>query len=73
MPTNHAAWLTAKQERPLKVEEAPMPSLKEGHLIIRVRALAVNPADAMIQATGMFAQAYPCLLYTSELPTKRIV
>lgn len=62
MATNHAAFLMAKQERPLKVIEAPMPELREGHIIIKTRGIAVNPADAMIQTTGMIAKKYPTIM-----------
>ena len=52
----------SKQERPLKVAEAPMPELREGHIIIKTRALAINPADAVIQTAGIIAKKYPTIL-----------
>lgn len=62
MPTNYAAFLMSKQERPLKVAEAPMPELREGHIIIKTRALAINPADAMIQTAGIITKKYPTIM-----------
>lgn len=62
MPTNHAAFLMSKQEHPLKVAETPMPELKEGHIIIKTRALAINPADAMIQTAGIITKKYPTIM-----------
>ncbi|KAF2720020.1 GroES-like protein [Polychaeton citri CBS 116435] len=63
MPSNRAAWLTAKQARPLEVSDAPMPELKPGHVIIETKAIGINPVDAMIQQTGMIAEHYPSVPY----------
>jgi len=62
MATNHAAFLMSKQERPVRVAEAPMPELREGHIIIKTRALAINPADAMIQVAGIITKKYPTIM-----------
>src|SRR5688572_4129335 len=36
----------------LKYEEAPRPSPREGELLVRVRAVGVNPVDAKVRAGG---------------------
>ncbi|KJC65774.1 zinc-binding alcohol dehydrogenase family protein [Agreia bicolorata] len=51
MPTNSAAYLTAPYAD-LTVAEAPYTSAATGELVIRARALAVNPLDEIKQSTG---------------------
>ena len=51
-PTNHAAWLTAKQIHPLVVKEAPYTKPGPNEVVVRSAALAINPVDAMKQAMG---------------------
>lgn len=51
MPTNSAAWLTAPYAD-LTVGDAPYPSAGAGELVIRNRAVAVNPLDEVKQSTG---------------------
>lgn len=51
-PTNRAAWLTAKQVRPLEVKTAPYTPAGKNEIVIRARAIAVNPVDAAKQAMG---------------------
>jgi len=41
---NQAAWLDSKGER-LRVDSAEMPKAGEGEIIIRNRAVAVNPVS----------------------------
>lgn len=51
-PTNRAAWLVAKQVRPLEVKSAPYTAPGKNELVVRARAIAVNPVDGMKQAMG---------------------
>ena len=51
MPTNEAAWMVAKN-RPLQVKPAPYPEPGPGEIVVRNRAVAVNPVDWMVQYTG---------------------
>ncbi|WP_237358205.1 alcohol dehydrogenase catalytic domain-containing protein [Rathayibacter tritici] len=64
MPENTAALLTAPRAD-LVVRPAPMPVAGPGEILLRTRALAVNPVDDMKQWTGdlMFRWVqYPVVL-----------
>jgi NADPH:quinone reductase-like Zn-dependent oxidoreductase len=61
-PINHAAWLKAKQDSPMVVDEAPYTSPSEGELVIRTKAMALNPADWHIQTKGMLVTQFPAIL-----------
>ena len=56
---NKAAWLKNPKERPLQIDDAPMPTHGPDEVVIRNRAVAINPVDCAIQATGMFPISYP--------------
>src|SRR4051794_16745559 len=51
MPTNSAAWLSAPYAD-LTVGDAPYTAASAGELVIRNRAVAVNPLDDVKQSTG---------------------
>jgi NADPH:quinone reductase-like Zn-dependent oxidoreductase len=55
---NTAAWLQARH-RDLVVDAAPYPTPGVGEIVVRNRALAVNPVDWIIQSTGRLV--YPWL------------
>lgn len=59
---NKAAWLTAAKARPLQVDDAPMPTPVGTEIVVKNHAVAVNPVDWAIQATGMFPIPYPTIL-----------
>jgi NADPH:quinone reductase-like Zn-dependent oxidoreductase len=46
MPTNQAAWLLAKHQ-PLQVQDAPYTAPRGDEVLVRNRAVAVNPVDWM--------------------------
>jgi NADPH:quinone reductase-like Zn-dependent oxidoreductase len=56
---NKAAWLTASQARPLTVDDAPMPVPSANEIVVRNHAVAINPVDWAVQATGMLPLPYP--------------
>jgi NADPH:quinone reductase-like Zn-dependent oxidoreductase len=58
---NKAAWLTAAQVMPFKVDDAPMPVPEADKAVIRNRAVAINPVDWAMQAMGIgiIVQTYP--------------
>lgn len=64
MPENTAAWIDAPYAD-LTVRAAPMPAPGPDQLLIAVRALAVNPLDAIIQSNGTVMYGwlrYPVIL-----------
>ena len=64
MPVNSAAVLPAARAD-LVVRRAPYPSPGAHEIVVRNRAVAVNPLDAVKQSTGdlMFRWLpYPCVL-----------
>ena len=60
MPSNNALWLPAKRGA-LALGPAPYPSPGADAIVVRNRAVAVNPVDAMTQAVGDFV--FPWLKY----------
>ena len=66
MPTNTAAWLGAKRAE-LEVEPAPYTRPREGEIVVKNRAVAVNPLDWMLQVVGDLI--YPWIGYPSVIGT----
>ncbi|PWY75991.1 oxidoreductase [Aspergillus sclerotioniger CBS 115572] len=68
MPTNQAAWLMASRAHLLQVQSAPYTPPREGEIVIRNHAVAINPIDWALQGQGtslMFRWlTYPCILGT---------
>lgn len=56
---NKAAWLPAEKAKPLIVGEAPMPMPKPDEVVIRNRAVAINPTDWALQAISHIPVSYP--------------
>ncbi|EHY53186.1 Dehydrogenase orf1 [Exophiala dermatitidis] len=64
-PTNHAAWLPTRQSPTMVVDVAPYTAPETDELVIRARAVAINPADVAIQAKGLLLASdddYPAIL-----------
>jgi len=64
MSKNQAAWLVAKHRR-LQVKDAPYTEPGAGEVLVRNRAIAVNPVDWMVQYLGGMAFGwikYPFIL-----------
>ena len=59
---NQAAYLTARGARPFKIDTAPMPVPEANEILIRNRAVAINPVDWAIQALGILIETYPFIL-----------
>lgn len=51
-PLNRAAWLPAKQVRPMVVKEAPYTKPGKNQIVVKSAAIAINSVDAMKQAMG---------------------
>jgi len=60
-PVNLAAFLTA-QATDLVIQERPIPTPGEGEILIRNRALALNPVDWKRQSWGFAIASYPTIL-----------
>jgi len=54
LPANTAAWLTAQQAK-LEVLAAPYTRPHEGAMVVKNRAVAINPIDWVIQVAGDMA------------------
>ena len=64
MPTNTAAWLVAKQTK-IEVKPASYTHPREGEIVIKNHAVAINPLDWIIQVAGNIVFSwikYPCIL-----------
>ncbi|CRG83621.1 hypothetical protein PISL3812_00975 [Talaromyces islandicus] len=61
-PTNRASWLTAKQSPANVVDVAPYTSPAANELVIRTKAIALNPADVVVQNLGVLLTQYPAIL-----------
>lgn len=62
MPSNSAAWLVSKQANPLEVKEAPYPTAQPDEVVVRVRAVAINPVDWLVQDHAPFPLQYPAVI-----------
>ncbi|GAA6033722.1 hypothetical protein JCM8097_004398 [Rhodosporidiobolus ruineniae] len=58
---NNAAWLVEKGA-PLEVGPAPVGTPGEAEVLIKVHAVAIEPVDNMVQATGFMVREWPFLL-----------
>ena len=63
-PANQAAWITAKAQ-PLTISAAPMPEPGAGEIVVRNRAIALNPFDGVVQTLGSIVM--PSLRYPAVL------
>ncbi|WP_424466783.1 zinc-binding alcohol dehydrogenase family protein [Pseudoclavibacter helvolus] len=64
MRDNTAAWIDSPYAD-LTIRDAPVPTPKPGQILVQVRALAVNPLDAIIQSNGSMMYGwlqYPVIL-----------
>ncbi|PQE15336.1 hypothetical protein CJF30_00011171 [Rutstroemia sp. NJR-2017a BBW] len=61
-PTNRASWLMSKQSPISIVDSAPYTSSSTNELVIKTKAIAVNPADWVVQKLGVLIETYPAIL-----------
>lgn len=57
--TSSAAWLTAAKTRPLEVNPAPIWKPAANEILVRNRAVAVNPIDHSLQSSAVFPSTTP--------------
>jgi len=55
---NKAAWLTGAKVKPFKIDDAPMPVPKTNEVVIKNRAVAINPVDWGMQAFDFIPLPY---------------
>ena len=66
MPTNTAAWLLARQA-PFVVKSAPYPHPREGEMVVKNHAVAINPVDWLLPLLSNFM--FPWITYPFILGT----
>jgi NADPH:quinone reductase-like Zn-dependent oxidoreductase len=59
---NQAAYLTGPKVKPFQVKDAPMPVPTDNEIVIRNRAVGINPADWAVQNMGILVKEYPFIL-----------
>ncbi|KAF2103367.1 oxidoreductase [Rhizodiscina lignyota] len=59
---NRAAWLKAAKDHPFKVDDAPTYTPGDHEVLIRTRAVAINPCDWAVQRMGIICKEYPAVL-----------
>ncbi|EZG68159.1 zinc-binding dehydrogenase superfamily oxidoreductase [Gregarina niphandrodes] len=59
---NWAAWQMEAKAARFEVKEAPMWTPGEGEVLVRNRAVAVNPVDIAVQTLDFFSFKYPTIL-----------
>ncbi|PQE23508.1 hypothetical protein CJF31_00006142 [Rutstroemia sp. NJR-2017a BVV2] len=61
-PTNRASWLISKQSSINIVDSAPYTSPSTNELVIKTKAIAINPADWVVHKLGVLIEDYPAIL-----------
>lgn len=61
-PSNRASWLVTKQSPVNVVDWAPYTSPSVNELIVKTKAIALNPADVAVQKLGILLEDYPAIL-----------
>ena len=62
IPSKQKALIIPEKQAPFAVAEIDVPRPGRGELLVRVEAVSLNPIDAYIQVTGIFAEEYPCIV-----------
>lgn len=62
MATNSAAWLPAAKARPFEVTPAPLWTPSNNEILVRNRAVAINPVDGLLQTLAVFPLNYPTII-----------
>ncbi|KAI9148068.1 Zinc-binding alcohol dehydrogenase domain-containing protein cipB [Paramyrothecium foliicola] len=62
MASNTAAWITGPKARPLEVKPSSLGVPGEGQILVKNRAVAVNPIDGKLQSFAIYPLEYPTIL-----------
>lgn len=61
--TNRAAWLKAEKAHPFVIDDDDeTPTLEPHQLLVKTRAVAINPVDSAVQRMGIIVREYPAIL-----------
>merc|ERR1712025_244932 len=64
MPSNNAAYIEEPKKIPLEVKSAPWTEPKDNQILVRNRAIGINPVDIVIQQFAAFEVEYPAIIGT---------
>ncbi|KAJ3538749.1 hypothetical protein NM688_g6476 [Phlebia brevispora] len=62
VPTKQKALVLPEKQGKFVVREVDVPKPGPGEVLVRAEAVALNPVDSAIQATGLFITQYPAIL-----------
>ncbi|KAJ3552136.1 hypothetical protein NM688_g4313 [Phlebia brevispora] len=62
IPTKQQALVLPEKQGKFVVREVDVPKPGPGEVLVRAEAVALNPVDWIVQATGMFFTQYPAIL-----------
>lgn len=60
--TNSAAWLTEAKKHPFQVKDAPTYTPEINEILVKNRAVAINPVDGSLQSKAWWPMNYPIIL-----------
>ena len=60
-PSNTAAWALKAKTRPFVVSSAPYHAPPPGYVAIKVKYVAINPIDWIMQDQDIFGAKYPAI------------
>jgi NADPH:quinone reductase-like Zn-dependent oxidoreductase len=61
-PKNRASWLMEKQSPVNVIDAAPYTPPSTNELVIKTKAIALNPADHLVQSLGIIIKQFPAIL-----------
>ncbi|KAJ5697475.1 hypothetical protein N7488_011159 [Penicillium malachiteum] len=59
---SHLAAVCLTKSQPFELQSRPTPKPGPGELLIEVKSVALNPADCMMRAQGLFIPSYPTVI-----------
>ncbi|KAI0138707.1 GroES-like protein [Hypoxylon sp. NC0597] len=62
MASNNGAWIKAAKSHPFVVEPAPLWTPEANEILVKNHAVAINPIDGSLQASGWWPLNYPTML-----------
>ncbi|KAL4944290.1 hypothetical protein BDV06DRAFT_233610 [Aspergillus oleicola] len=60
--TTHLAAVAVAKGKPFELQPRPTPKPGPGELLIAVKSVALNPADGIMRAHGLFIPTYPAVI-----------